>query len=292
MNKQRWLCIVFSLIIFGGWFPNCWGQAESPLPPIDTQLLTTGLQLMESLIVSGKGKVYFTYERKNFPTIEDFGFDRQKTAFDFHVGILKDRRVLFNGESELMIHDDPDSEHPKLYLHPRKTTLLHEDPRNWGLRVHDIPLSQYLQENGMKILGSEVLGELPCYIVESKRNREPITFWITPERGFRCVQIQYESRWHKIPNDPDPWPTVITQRIEYKAYQIDNQEMWFPVKGSRKTRRKSDDQFLGGLNMEVKDFQLNVDVSDIFQIRFDPETKVWVKKIEEFVPFKEIDWKP
>lgn len=292
MNKQRWLCIVFSLIIFGGAFPDYWGQAESPLPSIDSQSLTTGLESTESLIVSGKGKVYFTYERKDFPTVEDFGFDGQKTAFNFHVGILKDRRVLFDGENELMIHNDPNSETPKLYLHPRKTTLLHEDPRNWGLQVYDIPLSQYLQENGMKILGSGVLGKLPCYIVESKRNGGPITFWITPERGFRCVQIQYDSMWYKIPNDPAPWPTVTTERIEYKAYQIDNQEVWFPAKGSMKTHGKSDSQFLSGLNMEVKDFQLNVDVSNIFQVQIEPETKVWVKKIEEFVPFKEIDWKP
>ncbi|RKU11385.1 hypothetical protein C6502_08420 [Candidatus Poribacteria bacterium] len=288
MNKQRCLCIVFSLIIFGGGVPDGWGQAESPLPPIDAQSLTTGLEATESLIVSGKGKVYFTYERKDFPTIEDFGFDGQKTAFNFHVGILKDRRVLFDGENELMIHNDPNSEIPKLYLHPRKTTLLHEDPRNWGLQVYDIPLSQHLQKNGMKILGSEVLGELPCYIVESKCNGEPITFWITPERGFRCVQIQYDSMWY----NPAPWPTVKTERIEYKAYQIGNQEVWFPAAGSMKTHRKSDGQFLSGLNMEVKDFQLNVDVSDIFQVQIEPETKVWVKKMEEFVPLKEIDWKP
>ena len=292
MSKQRWLCLAFSLIIFGGRVPDGWSQAKSPLPPIDTQFLITGLQSMESLIVSGKGKVYFTYERKDFPTTADFGFNRHKTAFDFHVGILKGSRMLFNGESELMIYNESGSEPPKLYLHPQKTIIPHEDPRNWGLQVDGIPLSQHLRENGIRILGSEVLGELPCYIVESKRSGEPITFWIAPRRGFRCVQIRYEDKWYKIPNDPAPWSAVTTEQIEYKAYRIDNQEVWFPVKGSMKTRRKSDGQFLSGLNMEVKDLQLNVDVSDMFQVQVDSETEVWIKKIGEFVPFKEIGWKP
>ena len=132
----------------------------------------------------------------------------------------------------------------------------------------------------------------PCYVVESvHRNGKPIKFWIAQNSGFRCLKIQHESSWQG-PGAIKAINSVVTFEIQYKAYLTHGQKAWFPVKGIRTARAKSDNVFLGQVVMDVKNFQLNVDVSDLFQLVIvGPEFPVWIERLGKMVPFKEIDWK-
>ena len=108
---------------------------------------------------------------------------------------------------------------------------------------------------------------------------------------FRCLKIQHEASWQGV-GTTKAIPLVVTFEIQYKAYQTHGQKAWFPVKGIRTARAKSDNKFLGQVILTVKNFQLNVDVSDLFQVKVAPEFPVWIEKLEKRVPFKEIGWIP
>jgi len=292
MRKQWWY-FVCSLIISFGFLSKGWSRSGQPLPPIDSPFLIAGLQHAESLLVSGKGEVNFQMEPYQQRNSEIFAFHQKKAFVHYQSGFLKGQRLLFNGEIQLALSPLPEDTGKVggILLVYQKTINLQEDPRNWGIQFLDTPLSQYLQEHGVRFLGSEVLEKVPCYVVESVyRDGSPMKFWIAPEGGFRCVQIQHQETWYG--RDRKPVPSLVTMRIYYKAYQIDGQTVWFPLKGVREQHASSDGRFLDKVVMEVKDFHVNVDISDLFQIKVDPEFPVWVERLGKPIPFKEIGWKP
>lgn len=293
--RKQWLYLVCSLVISFGFLSKGWSRVEQPLPPIDSEFLIAGLQYAESLLVSGKGEVHFQMEPEPYRQrdSEIFAFHQKKAAVHYQSGILKEQRLLFNGEIQLILSPDPKDigKVGGILLAHQKTINLQEDPRNWGIQFLDIPLSQYFQERGVRLLRSEALEKEPRYVVESTyRDGTPMKFWIAPKGGFRCVQIQYQETWRGI--DRKPVSSLVTLRIYYKAYQIGEQTAWFPLKGVMAQRAKSDGRLLGQVVMEVKDFQLNVDVSELFQVKVEPEFPVWVERLGKPIPFKEVGWKP
>ena len=213
---------------------------------------------------------------------------------DYQLGFDKGTRRIYNGEVELTITQDP--ENPDkiggILLSDNKTVISQEDPRNWGIQFEGVPLSQCFQRHGVRIIGTEVIEKEPCYVVESLyQNGKSMKFWITINDGFRCLQIQHEASWKGI-EFSKAIPAVVTFQIQYKAYKTHAQKAWFPLKGLRTARTKSDNQFLGQVVTELKDFQLNVDVSDRFQVKINPEFPVWIERLGKMVSFKEIGWKP
>lgn len=294
--RKQWLYIVCSLVISFGFLSKGWSRAEQSLPPIDSPFLIAGLQYAESLLVSGKGEVHFQMEPEPYRQrdSEIFAFHQKKAAVHYQSGILKEQRLLFNGEIQLILSPDPKDigKVGGILLAHQKTINLQEDPRNWGIQFLDTPLSQYFQERGVHLLKSEVLEKKePCYVVESVyRDGSPMKFWIAPNGGFRCVQIQYQETWRGI--DRKPVSSLVTMRIHYKAYQIGEQTAWFPLKGIREQRARLEGRFLDRVVMEVKNFQLNVDVSELFQVNVDAEFPVWVERLGKPIPFKEVGWKP
>ena len=262
---------------------------------IDSEFLIAGLKHAESLIVSGKSEVHFQMVRNKNSERAIFAFNQEKVYMEYLIGALKGVRCIYNGAIELSIGQDPDKSDKiiGIVLTDRKTVIPQEDPRNWGIQFEDIPLSQYFLEHGVRILGSENLKNEPCLVVESEHpHGQPIKFWIAQNGGFRCLKIQHESSWQG-PGVTKAIPSVVSFEIEYKAYQIHEQNAHFPLKGVRTERAKSDNEFLGQVVMDVKNFELNIDVSNLFQeIQVDPEFPVWIERLEKTVPFKEINWRP
>ena len=263
--------------------------------PTDSEFLIAGLQHAESLIVSGKGEVHIQMVRNKGSEGAIFAFNQESVYMDYQIGALRGVRCIYNGASELSIGQDPDKSDKiiGIVLTDRKTVIPQEDPRNWGIQFEDLPLSQYLQKHGVRILGSENLKNQPCFVVESEhRNGQPIKFWISQNGGFRCLKIQHESSWQG-PGVTKAIPSVVSFEIEYKAYQTHGQKAHFPLKGVRTARAKLDNEFLGQVVLNVKNFELNIDVSNLFQeIHVDPEFPVWIERLEKSVPFKEINWRP
>ena len=223
-----------------------------------------------------------------------FAFTKEKISMDYQLGFEQGTRRIYNGQVELTIAQDPEAPDNigGILLSDNKTIISQEDPRNWGIQFEDVPLSQYFQEHGVRIVGSEVLAKESCQVVESAhRNGKPIKFWITMNDGFRCLQIQHEAPWKGI-EFTKAIPAIVTFQIQYQAYKTHGQKVWFPLKGMRTTRAKLDNEFLGQVIMEVKDVQLNVDVSDQFQVKVDSEFPVWIERLGKMVSFKEIGWKP
>lgn len=278
------------ILIILGFISKAHGQLIT-----DSEFLIAGLQHAESLIVSGKGDVHFRMVRNKSSEGAIFAFNQERVYMDYQIGNVRGVRCIYNGVSELSIGHDPENL-DKIFgivLSEKKTIIPQEDPRNWGIQFEDIPLSQYFQKHGVRILGSENLKSEPCYVVESvHRNGQPMRFWIAQIDGFRCLQIQHESSWQG-PGVTKAIPSVVKFEIQYKAYQTHGQKAHFPLKGIRTARAKSDNEFLGQVVMDVKNFELNIDVSDLFQVmQVNPEFPVWIERLDKLVPFKEINWKP
>ena len=141
------------------------------------------------LLYPGKGEVHFQMVRNKRSESNLFAFNQKKVYMDYQREFMRNR-CIYNGYVELGIGQDQDNPNKigGIILVDRKTIIAQEDPRNWGIQFDELPLSQYFQKHGVRILGSEVLEKEPCYIVESiHRNEKPIKFWIAINSGFRSA---------------------------------------------------------------------------------------------------------
>ena len=83
-------------------------------------------------------------------------------------------------------------------------------------------LSDYLrQQKSARIIGNEKVDGIPCYVIQTpEKSTEDanVKFWITPESGFRLVQIHHQTQTRKA-----------LIKFEWQAYQLDGeQRVWFP----------------------------------------------------------------
>jgi len=277
--------------------------AEPPLllPPIGTELIIAGLEHSEALLKSGKGHfklysaAYFEKKKeivdekkeKDLKTGSDrviqrtrlveelqFAFSREHSYFKY-----LDGEVISDGKIQLIIAS-PD-QISMVSGNPFPPFPL--DPRDWGLWYNRQKLSDYLrQQKKVRVIGSEKVDGIPCYILETpdpKVQEATVKFWVAPEGGFRLIQSLHETKTRKN-----------TVKIEWQRYQTgEGNDIWFPKHGIA-LLTKEGEKTPSRNEVEITDFQPNIDVSYLFVLQISLDAKIMNTEIGKFTTFKEISW--
>lgn len=301
------LSLLLITIIF---LSNGYCEEGSPLPPIDPQMIIAGLKHTESLLRTGKCRIHYqdysklANAKKQLEAI--FAFDSHRICYYYisdltvtneKLIILKDRgcKDLYETRTQtlLMIGTKKKARVggtkvkeiiPVSVERGVNLPFSHSwDPRNYGMRIRDLPigypLSQLFEKNGVKIIGVEKVKrgkeEIPCYLVETKEKIwGKVQLWLDPQEGFLPIKMQMGDHWF--------------MEMSYKLYKSNGQVVWFLEKGMWWSVGEKGD-IIEKRIMEVKEFQLNVDISDLFQVDFPPDKPVWDGNLSKYRPFKEIE---
>ena len=304
---MRLITISTTLVVICSFLPP--SLANQPLlPPIDAELIITGLKHSESLLKSGTGRfkfygsAYFAEKKKNLKIDEGkinkgtdggiqsktvlieellFAFSGEHSYFKF-LG-MGSGEIIFDGKIQLTIPHSKQILMRYGYFNP-------SDPRGWGPWYKKQKLSDYLgQQEKIRVVGGENLDGIPCYIVETqdpKLQDAVVKFWIAPRNGFRCVQTLYETGTRRQ-----------LRKIEWQGYQLKGQEnefVWFPKHGISLSMKRSNpkEPWSKPFRNEavITDFQPNIDVSHFFHLQIPPETKIFNVELKQSTTFKEIGW--
>ena len=278
--------------------------SEPVLPPIDSDSIITGLSHSATLLHSGKGKIkiyagnYFKdkvesgigKDGRAFENVLEglFAFDGEKIYSKVLFGRSKGITWVCDGQVTLTIRED--ASFFAVEQGRAQPALL--DPRDWGLWYQQQLLSDYLaKQEKVQVIGTESLNGTLCYVVQvpsSTIENSVDKFWIAPNKGFRCVRIQYEGI--SIENEKF-FRNICDTTIEYQEFAISDEiSAWFPKRGISVTRRKSDGEQLSKNIMEVTDFESNIDVSNLFDIQIPSDALVWDLAVRKQILFKEIGW--
>ena len=268
---------------------------NSILPPIVEELIIAGVKHSESLLKSGTGRIrvygsgYFGKKKKvevlksgkkRYYVMElQFAFCGEHT----YIKYLDPQfgGIIFDGRNQINI--SPQGDYTSVTS--KYTFLPSMDPRDWGIWYKRQKLSDFLmrcKEKGkIRIVGAEKVRNVPCYVVETEDPSVQggiLRFWIAPKGGFRCVQILRRSG-----------SEVIVRRIRWRRYKLkDGESVWFPEKGVMILKRGKDRY---RSEMEVMDFQPNVDVTSLFDLQIPPDAKVWNVDLRRWFTFKELGWR-
>ena len=176
------------------------------------------------------------------------------------------------------------------------------DPRSWMTDGQATPTSylmtplwRVLEKYESEILKTEMLNGDETYLISVKKPRgQPLKLWICPEKGFRLVKSQTMFE-HPI-SDMSPFKKGVHYLIErvllYREYQPG---IWYPEKimetfhalvaedPENRTER------IGNTTLQLSGaFQLNLDVSNAFQLDVPPETSIYDSVLEKLRPFREL----
>ncbi len=177
------------------------------------------------------------------------------------------------------------------------------DPRYWMTYGKATPTSylmtplwRVLEKYESDILQTEMLNGEETYLVSVKEPRgQPLKLWICPEKGFRLVKLQtiFEN---PIESDMIPFKKgihYVTERIlHYREYQPG---IWFPEKIvqtihpllSEDPKNRGD--LVGKTTLQPSGaFQLNLDVSNEFQLDLPDETSIFDDELGKMRPFREL----
>ncbi|MCD6506777.1 hypothetical protein J7M22_09150 [Candidatus Poribacteria bacterium] len=289
------LSLLLITIIF---LSNGYCEEGSPLPPIDPQMIIAGLKHTESLLRAGKCRIRYQGYSKLANVREEhesiFAFDLHRIYRYSITGIILNGKYLGNkGVRELydirtqtlfIIGVKVKGRIPVAVERGVNLPFPHSwDPRNYGMRVRDLPtgypLSRLFEKNGVKIIGVEKMKrgkeEIPCYLVETKEKIwGKVRLWLDPQEGFLPIKMQMGDHWF--------------MEMSYKPYKSNGQVVWFLEKGMWWSVGEKGD-IIEKRIMEVKEFQPNVDISDLFQVDFPPDKPVWDGNLSKYRPFKEIE---
>lgn len=305
--EKRPLFTLIAFILITVLAPQRLALSEPTLPPIDSHFIIVGLSNSATLLNSGNGKIKI-YASDYFKDKVKSGIGKDGVAFQNFF----ERLFAFNGEKSFSKSLFGSAKGTALICDGRVTVTTREiepsfitveqgwslpnlfDPRDWGLWYQRQLLSDYLaKQKNVQVVGIESLNSVPCYLVQAPNlsiENAVDKFWIAAERGFRCIRIQYEAiALEKV----KPVRYVFETTIEYQEFSISNEHSgWFPKRGILIRRNKSDGKQLGKNIMEVTDFELNIDVSNLFDIDISPDTLVWDLTAHVQLPFKKIGWAP
>ena len=292
-DKRLWMVYLFVLMIF---LSGEHKGGEATLPPIDPQVIIAGLKHTESLLQTGKCRIHYQGYSKlaNFKEEHEdiFAFDSYRIYRFSLSGLIlngkyvggKDVRELYDTKTQtkFAIGKKMRGEIPVRIDRGINSPFNHSwDPRNYGMRISGIPstpLSELLRKNGARIVKVEKIKRskesIPCYVVDSKdRIWGKIRLWLDPKEGFLPIKIRMGDRWF--------------MNINYKPYRSDGQTVWFLDKGLWWSVDEKGN-IVEKRIMEVKEFQPNVDISDLFRVDLPPDTPVWDSNLSKYRPFKEI----
>ena len=291
--------MVWLILFFLVWASpaQLFAESKPPLPPIDLEVIIAGLAHTESLLKSGRGKLklymasYFNQSKsdkeiiikqvekgrsRTFSSVEELEFVFSKSHSYF---INDGSRFVADGNIQLVI-----SPHGSISMYSRVAYPPEGlDPRDWGLWYRRQRLSDYLRQyKGIRLIDNEKVDGIPCYVVQTpeKSAEDPIIkFWVTPENGFRLVQIRHQTQTEK---------TLI--KFEWQSYQLDGkQQVWFPKRAVSISTSETETEPVQN-EIEITDFKPNIDVSELFNLQISPETEISSPRFSQSITFEEIGW--
>jgi hypothetical protein len=276
-----WLCMLFlSLFISENVFAT---KAKD----IDLETLIAGVKHNDSLIE--KGKVHFfmqpVHTKLEAKLFGNFGFETKlrEVIFAFDGGkvyyeIPSDSEpymAIFDGEKQVDIYkQETQSEAKRIKIGVRDSLTI--DPRSyfqyWGLSFDGQTIGEYLEKNAVAIVGKGNIDKVLCYIIEAKRRGGTIRFWIAPSMGYRILKRSFDIYYAQSGG----FPATAMMLIRYEKSK-DN--IWFPKSGTDTTialnKATGKKELMFKYSLTVKNFELNVDVSDLFKLDIPPETEVF-----------------
>ena len=292
--------MVWMILFFLMWVsvPQSFAESKPPLPLIDLEAIITGLAYTESLLKSGRGKLkfymasYFSQSgpdkeiiakkparghSRTFSSMEESEFAFSKTYSYFNSDGTK---FIADGNIQLVI-----ALHGSISMYPRVAYPPEGlDPRDWGLWYRRQRLSNYLrQQKSARLIGNEKVDGIPCYVIQTpEKSTEDaiIKFWVTPEDGFRLIQIHHQTPTQKA-----------LIKFEWQAYQLDGQQhAWFLKRGVSISTSETEAEPVQN-EMEITDFKPNINVSGLFDLQIPPETEISSPRFGRSITFEEIGWK-
>lgn len=258
----------------------------------DLETIIAGIKYNDSLVKSGKGHCILEYPTsRQEPKVEYFyAFDGIKIRCDSHSKARPNIVQIFDGEKLMDINRSKTPFRINIYDGPVAMAAMDVlmDPRYWGLYHRNKPLGEYLEENAIKVLKKENVSKDLCYVIQAKRDRcgGLINFWIAPHKGFRCVKLQHRTSYRDPSHKNKFIPSINTTIISYQKLRGG---IWFPKAAGFVALKESEskDRVICKYNIIIKDFELNVDVSNLFRFDIPPETKVYDHRINEVRTAKE-----
>ncbi len=170
----------------------------------------------------------------------------------------------------------------------------HLDPRYWmtyGSATPSsyllTPLWKVLEDNETGPLQTEMLNGEETYLVRIKHPHvKSLKLWISAERGFRLVKLQeiLESQ-EAIESLPfKKGDHYITERhIHYREYLPG---VWFPENIEQTTHQKG--ELIGKTTLQAVSFEVNVDISNQFQLDVPEDTLVFDYDAGKLRPYREL----
>lgn len=281
------------------------------LPPIDGETLIAALKHKESLLISGKAEEVVNTLRDFQSERYVYAFRGAKTRYYRHLGptVLKGTIIMYDGRIQVN----------GTYPHEMgDATYVGEppfgsewDPLDWGHHYENIPLSEYLEKYGVLNIRIEELDGVPCYVIETHyvfNKKHKVYFWISPTHGFSYLQYKrsgiisgskypaademYQVRDGTFDTGPKIAKIEI-KRVTLREYDVGEETVWFVEEGELQFVTAAEPhKVLNYTHLEVKGFQANVDVMDLFDPGIPPNYKVMYDPKRPKRAFKEFGWNP
>lgn len=176
-------------------------------------------------------------------------------------------------------------------------------PRGWA-RISDTKdLATSLKESNYRILTREMLDDIPCYVLEGKKEPPPgakqqtpeiSRIWIAPEHGFRIHKHERRSTTKKDSVDGDVEKgTPFVSRNTFSYQQIG--DVWFLKSAKREYARidsEGKEHITSRMTLELPDFKINHAIPpETFAIDIPDDAKITVDGFDERMSKQEfLEW--
>ena len=264
---------------------------------VELEFLIAGVKHNDSLVKSSrirfiKQPTHTEFEKKFFG-VSDSQFEGDVEVIFAHEGakvycqtrstIEPDRTRIFDGEQQqIEIHKRGQKRH----IAVRGAMTI--GPRNyfhyWGREFLGELVGEYLEKNAVGIVGEEDINGVPCAIVEAKLppKNGRVKFWIAPLQGYRVLKRQFEATYH------GGIPSHVTMIVQYQKVN----GVWIPKSSTDTTlalnQESGNQELLFKFTLTVEDAEVNIDVSELFNLEIPPETEVWDHRTQSIRTAKEV----
>lgn len=192
--------------------------------------------------------------------------------------------------------------HLEYAVRPGCAIHAHLDPRYWmtyGSATPSsylmTPLWKVLEDNETDLLQTEVINGEETYLLRIKRPHEKnLKLWVSAEKGFRLVKLQtIVEAQEEIESLPfKEGEHYITERhVHYREYLPG---VWFPENIEQTTHpmlpgvRQQKGDLIMKTTLQAVSFELNVDVSNQFQLAIPEDTPVFDYGVGKLRPYREL----
>lgn len=144
-------------------------------------------------------------------------------------------------------------------------------------------LGQYLEQFQCQLIGQEEFQDVMCYVVSTEVTATTTEkFWIAPSQGYRLLKFEAITRFGDAP----------ARMVGLTDYQQYKGEVWFPKSGTVSfyvwDEVLEKEQLWGKVTMELKTVQVNINVSEQFNLNLPPESEVWDHRTKSIRTLKEV----